>query len=120
MSTTTKAGDVVALWAKHPITAYQITKAKREHRKANPNCACCSIKASFWGRALDVHHLIPVHVDRSLAADPDNLITLCRLCHLWVGHFGNWKTWNAGVHETCGWLRYEYALSESRYLQGGK
>ena len=116
--TTTRKRDQLALAVAHPITAYQITKAMREHRKQHPYCECCSIKPSFWGRGLDVHHMVPVHVDRSLAADPSNLITLCRLCHLWIGHFGNWKTWNADVEETCIDMRVTYARHELLSLRG--
>jgi hypothetical protein len=43
---------------------------------------------------LDVHHCDPFdwYPDREL--DPDNLLTLCRRCHLFVGHLGEWCSYN--------------------------
>jgi len=40
---------------------------------------------------LEVHHCIPIHIDRTLAADPLNLITLCKRCHCKIAHAGNIK-----------------------------
>ena len=84
----------------HANSEYQISKAKRAHRKLSPICRLCECKSSFWGRNLDVHHYIPVHIDRSLGADPRNLITLCRLCHWSVGHLYNWKDYNQCLDAT--------------------
>ena len=78
-------------------TEYQVWKAKRAHRKEYPNCAVCGCKKSFWGRNLDVHHKIPVSVSPLLAASPDNLETMCRIHHWWIGHLKNWKTYNRNL-----------------------
>ncbi len=93
---------------RHPITAYYVQKAKRIHRKKNPRCALCNCKASFWGRGLDVHHFLPVHAKPERAVDPTNLITLCRTCHLYVGHCGNFKTWNANLRATIKGIQMVY------------
>ena len=50
---------------------------------------------------LQVHHIIPVHVDPALELDPANLITLCENpghnCHLLKGHLGDWSKWNPDI-----------------------
>jgi 5-methylcytosine-specific restriction endonuclease McrA len=73
-------------------------KALKEHVTLNPNCAFCG-----RSNAVDVHHKIPVSFAPELAADKNNLITLCRkpACHLVVGHLGNWKTYNKNVEKIC-------------------
>lgn len=71
--------------------------------KDHPTCAACGCS-----KRLQVHHKIPVHVNRSLELTPANLITLCEHtedpltkpdshCHLRFGHLGNWFNYNKNV-----------------------
>ena len=68
---------------------------RRSHLRDNPICACCG-----GTKRLQVHHIVPVHIDPSLELRRDNLITLCRAkkygidCHLFVGHMGDFKRVN--------------------------
>lgn len=53
---------------------------------------------------LNVHHIIPVHVDKTLELETSNLIVLCENktpmnCHLGIGHLGNFKAYNPHVKE---------------------
>ena len=58
-------------------------------------CACCSRT-----KDLNVHHIIPVHIDPSLELEKSNLIILCeKPCHLTFGHLGNWTAYNPTVVE---------------------
>jgi len=83
-------------------TDYQVRKAKQTHRRANPRCVVCGAKSNITnGNRNDVHHIIPVHVAPVRAADPDILITLCRRHHFWIGHGGNWRTYNVRVRATA-------------------
>jgi hypothetical protein len=69
-----------------------------QHLKSSGECQVCGGKDK-----LEVHHIIPVHVDPSLELQPYNLITLCESglrgvnCHLFFGHLGNYKKWNIEV-----------------------
>jgi len=90
---------------RHPYTEWQSTKAKRKHRKAHPDCACCGAKPTFFGKNSDVHHDIPVHVFPERACDPTNLTTLCRHCHFEIGHLENWKDWNIALNQTIKAMR---------------
>jgi len=99
----------------HPITEYRVRKAKGKHRERFPFCAMCKIKATFWGRNNDVHHIEPVHVNPERACDPRNLITFCRMCHFMVGHFGNWRDWNGGIEDTVGDLGQHYIGLKDKY-----
>ena len=69
---------------------------EKHHLRLHPVCACCGTDED-----LQVHHIEPFHVDPSKELDPDNLITLCRPHHLWVGHLGSWKSWNPKVRRWC-------------------
>lgn len=69
------------------------------HLKEHPACEVCGHKKN-----LNVHHVIPFHIDASKELDPSNLITLGNKCptgnhHLLFGHLGNWKSWNVNVRE---------------------
>ena len=80
-------------------TQWEMTKAKRSYVNRHPECAVCGNR-----KYLEVHHVIPVHVDHSLACDDDNFITLCDTknngCHRWIGHFGNFRSkWNVDIRE---------------------
>jgi hypothetical protein len=72
-------------------------KAMAEYRKQHPRCEWdgCSEK-------VDVHHIVPVHVDPTLAADPENLISLgSARCHLCAGHGGDYQQWIDNVRLLC-------------------
>ncbi len=66
------------------------------HLKREPSCRGCGSKIK-----LNVHHIIPVHVDPTQELVADNLITLCEQpgggCHLYIGHLRNWQSWNGSV-----------------------
>ncbi len=64
--------------------------------KEHPTCAVCDKKGTLLN-PLNVHHQHPFHVHPELELDPENLITLCRIHHLWWGHLGNWASWNDSV-----------------------
>ena len=71
------------------------------HLKKEPLCQYC-----LTDKDLQVHHIIPVMVDRSRELDEENLITLCELrgpkgCHLRIGHHGHWRTYNPDVRADC-------------------
>lgn len=73
-------------------------KVRAEHLKQFPVCAVCG------GRhKIEVHHIRPFHIHPELELDPANFITLCEddgdgvNCHLFFGHLGNFKSFNADV-----------------------
>lgn len=74
----------------------------RDHYK----CEVCG-GSSF----LEVHHIIPFHLNPSLELNENNLITLCDSgsfginCHLFVGHCGSFRKINPNVKENSVYLR---------------
>src|SRR6056300_1305890 len=77
--------------------SYTWSKVRKEHLKRNPECAACGRKDD-----LEVHHIVPYHVDPNRELDPSNLITLCgKYCHFVFGHFMDWKSWNENVIRDC-------------------
>ena len=72
-------------------------KVRSEHIKNYPECAACGRK-----NGLEVHHIVPYHIDPSKELDPTNLITLCgKYCHFVFGHLMDWKSWNENVVRDC-------------------
>lgn len=72
---------------------------RAEHLRRQPFCQGC-----LGVTKLEVHHIVPYHVDPSLELDPHNLVTLCEgrmKCHFRIGHLGHWNDWNPLVAETC-------------------
>jgi hypothetical protein len=69
---------------------------REAHITREPTCQGCGLS-----HGLNVHHVKPFHLHRDLELDPANLITLCESaghnCHLWLGHLGSWKSFNARV-----------------------
>ena len=65
-------------------------RVRREWLGDHPECAACGTMKS-----LEVHHLVPVQVNPLMELVSDNLLTLCRRCHLLVGHCDDWGSWNA-------------------------
>ena len=70
----------------NPSQAYQAKKAMDKYRKLHP---LCEITGS--NKSVQVHHIIPVFADSTLAADMDNMISLSTSAniHLIFGHNGN-------------------------------
>lgn len=67
------------------------------HLSLYPSCAICGNT-----KKVEVHHIIPFHVDPSKELEPSNLISLCEgwklcNCHLVFGHLGNYKQYNGQV-----------------------
>jgi 5-methylcytosine-specific restriction endonuclease McrA len=73
---------------------WPVTRAA--HLKKEDSCQACGIKTH-----LEVHHCIPVSVDKTLERVDSNLLTLCespgKNCHFEVGHFRRWSTFNPNV-----------------------
>ena len=81
------------------VRSSQWETVRKNHLKSSPACAACGCD-----QHLQVHHIVPFHLDRSLELDPNNLITLCEgkgehQCHLNIGHLGNFKNYNPRVVE---------------------
>ena len=74
-------------------------RVRKEHLAIEPACAVCGATES-----LNVHHVIPVHIDPTKELDKNNFITLCEgahhlNCHLLFGHLQNWSSYNITVRE---------------------
>ena len=77
------------------------------HLKAHPTCEACGEGNT---KILNVHHVVPFHIDPTKELDEANLITLCEgsvvNCHLHFGHLRNWKSWNVDVRKDAAeWLK---------------
>lgn len=86
-------------------------KVRAEHIKKNPKCAACGRKDN-----LEVHHIVPYHIDPDKELDPENLITLCgKYCHFVFGHLMDWKSWNENVVRDC--TLYNISISQRPYRE---
>jgi len=95
----------------------EVRKAMKEVDKEFPKCAFCGREGN-----TDIHHVVPVSVDPTRAADKTNLIPLCGGkpdCHFVVGHLGNWKTYNKRVELTCATVDCNggFCYNESNWLR---
>lgn len=81
-------------------------KVRAEHLRTHPACEACGQKDS-----LQVHHVLPFHVEPKMELDPSNFITLCTdgpcnlNCHFVWGHLGNTKCNNPNVREDAAFFR---------------
>jgi len=74
------------------------SQVRKKHLEKQNNCQFCGTNKN-----LEVHHITPVHVNPELELDSTNLITLCdKNCHLLIGHFMNYKSWNPDIIKDCG------------------
>lgn len=77
-------------------------RVRNSHIKRQGKCQLCGGTDD-----LEVHHIVPFHIDPDKELDPNNLITLCGSgkggvnCHLFFGHLGNWKKCNTTVVIDC-------------------
>lgn len=99
-----------AVTGKAPLSAKrssQWRKVRKQVIDKHPFCAACGGVSK-----LEVHHIVPFHMDPSRELDPSNLIVLCEsgdggvTCHLHYGHLGNYKHTNPAVASDADiWLR---------------
>lgn len=85
--------------ARSPLWA----KASKGHLVANPKCVCCGKKATA------VHHVIPFHVRPDLELDPKNWASVCAVCHFYVGHLLNWKSYNPHFRQDASLMLSRFA-----------
>ena len=82
------------LSARSGPTPAQIEHAMSVYRVAHPHCEVpgCTHRECM-GNPLNVHHIIPQEACQSinpwLAADTNNMISLCRYQHIALGHCGD-------------------------------
>lgn len=67
---------------------------RRNWVRSNPYCAACGTT-----RELEVHHVVPFHIEPARELDTSNLITLCDGCHFYLGHLRDWSRHNPLVRE---------------------
>ena len=72
---------------------------RKEFLAENPKCAVCG-----GTKKLEAHHVEPFHDHPELELDKKNLLPLCEgnpaiNCHLFVGHLGNFKSYNSNAPE---------------------
>lgn len=74
-----------------------------------PWCSVCRSTTN-----VQVHHMLPFHLDPTKELDTNNLIPLCEgtaghlgqmNCHFCWGHYGNWKNYDHDVVEVVNYLR---------------
>lgn len=72
------------------------SKLRRLHLSLFPICQICGSST-----ALEVHHIVPFHIDPSKYLQLSNLVTLCGApyggCHLHIGHNGNYSFHNLNI-----------------------
>ena len=69
---------------------------RNNHLNKQTHCQACGTHKN-----LQVHHIIPVSIDKTKELDYNNLITLCKTCHFVFGHFMDWNSWNIDVITDC-------------------
>jgi hypothetical protein len=112
-------GDITSstneCWVDPTVTDSQIEYAKIAWRKEHPYCAVCNYLPEEDQEANHVHHIVPVHIDRTKAASCFNFVTLCQRHHWWVAHCGTgWKTYNTNVLQTIDALRIAFSNTVGR------
>ena len=90
-------------------------------------CAACGTR-----QHLNVHHIIPFHLDESKELDEKNLITLCltrNLCHIKIGHGDDYKAYNPEVIKDAAYVLAnpdkrkmveQRVMKFRKYIEGGK
>ena len=76
------------------ISTVQVHRNTKEYRQAM-NAYRASHLICEWdlrNTGIEVHHIIPVHVDPTKAVDTNNMASLCPRCHFTVGPLCNFKT----------------------------
>lgn len=60
--------------------------------KKHPKCAVCETETN-----VEVHHIVPFHMDKTRELDTTNLMSMCKCHHFTFGHLCNWKKVNCMI-----------------------
>lgn len=66
-----------------------------------------------------MHHCDPVDWNPERELDDTNLLTLCRRCHLFVGHLGLWSSYNPDVRQDAAIWRCKINTRPTKQEQYG-
>jgi hypothetical protein len=97
LGTITGAESTVPVMGTRPRSP-QWAGVRAAHLKKQKACQGCGQRDQ-----LEVHHIIPYHIQPDRELDPANLMTLCQDCHLTWGHLRNWSSWNVMVEKDVSW-----------------
>lgn len=85
---------------------------RHKYYKSYPEiCKACGEKIH-----IDLHHIIPRHINPSLIFTTSNLIPLCRSCHFHIGHLLHWDYYNPSVVSDSKLLRHHLTVRFEQYL----
>ena len=73
---------------------------RKHYIEEHPACEACGAADD-----LEVHHVLPFHLHPDRELDPANLITLCRRCHLLLGHAADFRAYNPHVRADAALVR---------------
>jgi hypothetical protein len=77
------------LWASPASDARLAARgAMAAYKRAHPACEACGAQQTAL-RYIEVHHVVAVCVRPDLSGDVNNMIALCRPCHIAYGHAGD-------------------------------
>ena len=89
-------------------------KIRDAHLRLHSVCAVCG-----GSEELQVHHIVPYHIQVSLELEASNLITLCmgRLnCHLHVGHGGSFRFYNPNVLKDAALVSASFFMKRDKLI----
>lgn len=94
--------DFAAAKPLHPRSPHW-EQLERDIVAKHPYCAATGKEPEHNdGLILNVHHIRPYHLRPELELEPTNLIVLMGgvlAVHLWLGHLGDWHSFNPHVVE---------------------
>ena len=89
---------------------------ERKYYESYPKiCKACGEKIH-----IDLHHIIPRHINPKLIFTTSNLIPLDRACHFHIGHLLNWSYYNPSVVSDSKLLRHHLTTRFEQYLDAMK
>lgn len=95
-------------------------KYLKQHRAKGLGCEACGAK-----RGLALHHRVPFNTDPTRELDPTNIVVLCMytgglLCHLELGHSGDYKKYNPKIDQDAAALMRKPELLETLHRRALK
>jgi hypothetical protein len=91
----------------------QWRKLRTDHLADFPRCAACSTD-----KKIEVHHIEPFHLFPAKELDLQNLITLCKNCHLVLGHLRDYDIYNRNIRLDCLDFQSKRLMAYSQRIEG--
>jgi hypothetical protein len=84
-------------------SSWKWSSVRRDYLILHPDCEACGKKPTLL-KPTECHHILPFNLHPELELSSQNLIAVCRDCHLTLAHLRSFKSYNKDIRQDAATL----------------